>query len=257
MDADLRVEQDGAVLTVTFNRPQQRNAMTFAMYEGLEEACARADADDSVRVLVLRGAGGRAFVAGTDIAQFLGFTSGDDGIAYEERITRVVNRLEDVTVPTVAAVEGACVGGGLALAAACHLRIATRSSRFGVPIARTLGNCLSMNSYSLLVSHLGPARTLDMLLRARLLPAGEAHAAGFVGELVDDGGLDEALGTLVTTLLAHAPLSMKAAGQAVARLRRATLPDGDDLVREVFGSEDFRAGVRAFVAREQVTWRGR
>jgi enoyl-CoA hydratase/carnithine racemase len=257
MGTEFLVDQDGGVLTVTFNRPEQRNAMTFAMYEGLEEACARADEDDAVRVLVLRGAGGRAFVAGTDIAQFLEFSSGDDGIAYEQRITRVVNRLEDVTVPTVAAVEGACVGGGLALAAACHLRIATRSSRFGVPIARTLGNCLSMNSYSLLVHHLGPARTLDMLLRARLLTGEEAHAAGFVGELVDDGGLDDALGGLVTTLLSHAPLSMKAAGQAVARLRRASLPDGDDLVREVFGSEDFRAGVRAFVAREQVTWRGR
>ena len=94
------------MLTVLFNRPEARNAMTFAMYEGLEEACARADADDSVRVMVLRGAGGRAFVAGTDISQFSTFTSGEDGIAYEERITRVVNRLEDVAVPTVAAIEG-------------------------------------------------------------------------------------------------------------------------------------------------------
>jgi enoyl-CoA hydratase/carnithine racemase len=254
---ELLVAQDGGVLTVTFNRPGQRNAMTFAMYEGLEEACDRADTDESVRVLELRGAGGRAIVAGTDISQFLEITSGDDGIAYEERITRVVNRLEDVTVPTVAAVEGACVGGGLALAAACHLRIATRSSKFGVPIARTLGNCLSMNTYSLLVHHLGPARTLDVLLRARLLSGEEAAAAGFVAELVDDGALDGALDDVVRTLLANAPLSMKAAGQAVARLRRANLPDGDDLVREVFGSDDFRAGVRAFVAREQVTWRGR
>jgi enoyl-CoA hydratase len=254
---ELLVSQDGGVLTVVFNRPEQRNAMTFAMYEGLEEACERADTDDSIRVTVLRGAGGRAFVAGTDISQFLEFTSGDDGIAYEERITRVVNRLEEVTVPTVAAIEGACVGGGLALAAACHLRVATRSSRFGVPIARTLGNCLSMNTSSLLVHHLGPARTLDLLLRARLLTGEDAHAAGFVAELADDGGLDEALAAVVQTLLAHAPLSLKAAGQAVARLRRANLPDGDDLVREVFGSEDFRAGVRAFVAREQVTWRGR
>jgi enoyl-CoA hydratase len=254
---ELQVRRDGAVLTVTFNRPAQRNAMTFAMYEGLEEACELADADDSVRVLVLRGAGGRAFVAGTDIAQFLEFTSGDDGITYEQRIERVVNRLEDVTVPTIAAVEGACVGGGLALAAACHLRIATRGSRFGVPIARTLGNCLSMNTYSLLVHHLGPGRTLDMLLRAKLLTAEDAHGAGFVGEVVDDAQLDEALAGLLDTLLAHAPLSMKAAGQAVARLRRAALPDGDDLVREVFGSADFRAGVRAFVAREPVSWTGR
>jgi enoyl-CoA hydratase len=255
--SELEVSQDGAVLTVLFNRPEARNAMTFGMYDGLEEACARADADDSVRVMVLRGAGGRAFVAGTDISQFSSFTSGDDGIAYEERITRVVNRLEDVAVPTVAAIEGPCVGGGLALAAACDLRVATESSRFGVPIARTLGNCLSMNSYSLLVHHLGPGRTLDMLLRARLLSAADAHAAGFVGEVVPDGELDPALSALLDVLLNHAPLSMKAAGQAVARLRRANLPDGDDLVREVFGSADFRAGVAAFVERGQASWTGR
>jgi enoyl-CoA hydratase len=255
--SELEVSQDGAVLTVLFNRPEARNAMTFAMYDGLEEACARADDDDSVRVMVLRGAGGRAFVAGTDISQFQEFTSGEDGIAYEERIARVVNRLEDVSVPTVAAVEGACVGGGLAIAAACHLRIATASSRFGVPIARTLGNCLSMNSYSLLVHHLGPARTLDMLLRARLLSAEDAAGAGFVGQVVPDGELEPALTALLEVLLGHAPLSMKAAGQAVARLRRATLPDADDLVREVFGSADFRAGVQAFVDRGQVSWTGR
>ena len=257
MSDDLAVRQDGAVLTITFDRPEQRNAMTFAMYEGLYEACERADAEDAVRVLVLRGAGGRAFVAGTDIAQFLDFTGGDDGIAYEQSIERVVTRLEDVTVPTVAAVEGACVGGGLALAAACDLRVATTSSRFGVPVARTLGNCLSVNSVSLLVHHLGPARTLDLLLRARLLSAEEAAAAGFVGQLCADGELDGVLTELTTTLLGHAPLSMRAATRAVARLRRADLPDGDDLVREVFGSEDFRAGVAAFVARGQVTWTGR
>lgn len=255
--SDLEVSQDGAVLTVLFNRPEARNAMTFAMYEGLEEACVRADADDSVRAMVLRGAGGRAFVAGTDISQFAAFTSGEDGIAYEERISRVVNRLEDVTVPTVAAVEGPCVGGGLALAAACDLRVATASSRFGVPIARTLGNCLSMNTCSLLVHHLGPGRTLDMLLRARLLSAADAHAAGFVGEVVDDGELEPALTALLEVLLSHAPLTMKATSQAVARLRRANLPDGDDLVREVFGSADFRAGVAAFVTRGEAGWTGR
>ncbi len=255
--SDLEVTQRGAVLTVLFNRPEARNAMTFAMYDGLEAACARADEDESVRVMVLRGAGGQAFVAGTDIAQFLEFTSGEDGIAYEGRIERVVNRLEDVTVPTVAAVEGACVGGGLVLAAACDLRLATASSRFGVPIARTLGNCLSMNTYSLLVQHLGPGRTLDMLLRATLLSADDVHAAGFVGEVVPDGQLDAALGSLLETLLSHAPLSMMAAGQALARLRRANLPDGGDLVRQVFGSEDFRAGVSAFVNRGTVRWTGR
>jgi enoyl-CoA hydratase/carnithine racemase len=255
--SELEVTQDGPVLTVLFNRPEQRNAMTYAMYDGLEQACVRADEDDSVHVLVLRGAGGRAFVAGTDISQFLEFTSGEDGIAYEARIEQVTNRLEDVGVPTVAAVEGACVGGGLILAAACDLRVATASSRFGVPVARTLGNCLSMNTYSLLVSHLGPARTLDMLLRARLLSAADAAGAGFVSEVCPDGELDAALEALVTPLLGHAPLSMRAAKRAVARLRRANVPYGDDLVREVFGSADFAAGVAAFVDRRQVSWTGR
>jgi enoyl-CoA hydratase/carnithine racemase len=254
---ELLVAQDGPVLTVTFNRPDQRNAMTFAMYDGLHEACERADADDGVRVLVLRGAGDRAFVAGTDIAQFAAFTGGDDGVRYEEGITRVVNRLEDVTVPTVAAVRGFCVGGGLALAAACDLRVATRSARFGVPIARTLGNCLSMNTFSLLVAHLGPARTLDILLRARLLTGDQAHAAGFVGELCADEAFEEVVAGVVETLLEHAPLSMWAAKQAAVRMRRASLPDGDDLVRRVFGSQDFRDAVRAFATKQRVDWKGR
>ncbi len=258
MTEDLVVDQTGPVLTVTFNRPDQRNAMTFAMYEGLHAACERADESDDIRVLVLRGAGDKAFVAGTDISQFASFTSGDDGIAYEEGITRVVNRLEDVTVPTVAAVRGYCVGGGLAIAAACDLRVATRSARFGVPIARTLGNCLSMNSCSLLVVHLGPARTLDLLLRARLLSGEDARGAGFVSELCDDDELDRVVDEVVVPLLEHAPLSMWAAKQAMVRFRRAALPDGDDIVRRVFGSQDFRDAVRVFATtKERVEWTGR
>ena len=195
---------------------------------------------------MLRGAGGRAFVSGTDISSFRDFRDGSDGIAYERRIARVLNRLEDVRVPTVAAVEGYCVGGGLAIAAVCDLRVATRSARFGVPIARTLGNCLSMNSISILVAQLGPARALDLVLRARLLDATEAYAAGFVAELCDDDALDRTLAAVVETLLSHAPLTMWAAKVAVTRLRRANLPDADDFVARVFGSHDFRRAVAAF-----------
>lgn len=256
-DAELLVEKVGAVLRVTFNRPRAHNALTFAMYEGLHAACAAAEDDPEVRVLVLRGAGGKAFVSGTDIAQFAGF-DGPGGVAYEQRITRVVRRLEDCAVPTVAAVDGYCIGGGLAVAAACDLRIATAASTFGVPIARTLGNCLSMDTQALLVAHLGPARTLDMLLRARLLGAAEVHAAGFVTQLADDAaGLDAALDETVAALAGHAPLTMWATKQAVARLRRATLPDGDDLVERVYGSADFAAGVAAFGSRATPSWEGR
>lgn len=255
--SEVSVDLARPVLTVTFDRPDQHNALTFEMYDALHDACERADAEEEVRVLVVRGAGGRAFAAGTDISAFRDFTDGADGIAYEERITRVVNRLESVTVPSVAAVEGYCLGGGLALAAVCDLRVATRSSRFGVPIARTLGNCLSMNSVSVVAAHLGTSRTLDLLLRARLLGAEEAAAAGFVSEVCDDGALDEAVGEVVETLLRHAPLTMWASKAAVARLRRAALPDGDDLVSAAFGSADFRRAVAGFGSGERHLWEGR
>ena len=253
----LLVETEGPVLRVVFNRPERHNAMTWAMYDGLYEACERADADPAIRAMVLRGAGEKAFVAGTDIGQFATFASGADGVAYEKRIERIVDRLERVRVPTVAVVRGFCVGGGLALAAACDLRVATSGSRFGVPIARTLGNCLSMNTYSLLVHHLGPARTLDLLLRARMYSGDEAHAAGFVAEVCADDRLDEVAEEIVGRLLGHAPLSMWAAKEAVRRLRRAALPDGDDIVAAVFGSSDFHGAVRAFGAKEKPTWEGR
>ncbi|MEV2268550.1 enoyl-CoA hydratase/isomerase family protein [Nonomuraea africana] len=254
---ELIVSADGPVLRVVFNRPDQHNALTWAMWDGLYDACERADADPDVRLLALSGAGGRAFVAGTDISQFTAFSGGEDGIAYERRVQRIIDRLERVRVPTLAVVDGYCVGGGLVVAAACDLRIATPEARFGAPIAKTLGNCLSMNTYSLLVHHLGPGRTLDMLLRARLFSGAEAAAAGFVAELCSPEELQARQDEVERRLLAHAPLSMWAAREALRRLRVARLPEGDDIVAEVFGSEDFRAAVPAFLAKEKVTWQGR
>ncbi|MBM7789001.1 enoyl-CoA hydratase [Tenggerimyces flavus] len=255
--SELLTSLEDGVLTVTFNRPEQRNAMTWAMYEGLVSACSQADADPSVRVLVLRGAGSKAFVAGTDISQFSSFASGDDGVAYEHRIAGVLDRLESVTKPTLAVVRGYCVGGGLGLAGVCDLRVASSDAQFGVPIARTLGNCLSMNGYSLLVANLGRARTLDLLLRSRLLSASEALSAGFVSEVCEPSELDALASRVIGELLSHSPLSMWAAKEALGRLRRSSLPDGDDIVARVFGSEDFRSAVQSFVAKEKPTWTGR
>jgi enoyl-CoA hydratase/carnithine racemase len=253
----LLVDRDGPVLRVTFNRPHQRNAMTWEMYDGLVAACDTAEQDPDIRVVVLRGAGDAAFVAGTDIGQFQEFSSGEDGIAYEEKVTRILTRLQTVPVPTIAAVSGYCIGGGLAIAASCDLRIVTDTARFGVPIARTLGNCLSMSTHALLVAHLGPSRTLDLLLRARLLTAEEAHAAGFVAEPCAVDELDERVDEIAGELAQHAPLTMWAAKESVRRLRVASLPDGDDIVSTVFGSADFREGVAAFLAKRPPEWRGR
>lgn len=255
MTDELRVETDGPVLRVTFDRPQARNAMTFAMYDGLVEACERADADDAVRVVVLRGAGGQAFVAGTDIRQFAGF-DGPRGVAYERSIDATIGRLLAVRKPVVAAIDGFCIGGGLAIAAAADLRVAHPSSRFGYPIARTLGNTLSASSYALTLRHFGHARTVDMVMTARLLDADEARGCGFVARVDDD--VSAATQAVVDRLLQHAPLTMAAGKEVLRRLHAAAgTVDADDVVAEVYGSRDFAAGVAAFGSKATAAWEGR
>jgi enoyl-CoA hydratase len=253
---ELLFARDGAVATITFNRPHARNAMTWAMYEGLHEACEKVDADQDVGVLVLRGAGGKAFVAGTDITQFQQFRGAEDGLAYEERLDRIVGRLESVRVPTVAAIEGYAVGGGLSIAAACDLRICTLESKFGVPIARTLGNCLSMSTYARLVALVGPARTLHLIYTASFLTAEQALGAGLVSEVIAPGELEDRVRELTEQLCRHAPITMRVTKEAVRRLRAANLPDAHDLVATCYGSADFAEGVRAFVEKRRPRWTG-
>jgi enoyl-CoA hydratase/carnithine racemase len=244
-------ERRGSALWVTFNRPQAHNAMTFAMYEALFEHCEEADADDEVRALVLRGAGEKAFVAGTDISQFAAFDSGDDGLEYEATIDRIVGRLERVAKPTIAAVDGYAMGSGLALSAACDLRVCTPSASFGLPIARTVGNCLSMENYARLAALLGEARLKELVFTARSIEADEARAIGLATEVVEGGELEAHVEALCERLAGYAPVTLRVTKEALRRLRRAGLPDGDDLVRETYASEDFRRTVEAFLARER------
>jgi enoyl-CoA hydratase/carnithine racemase len=254
--AELLTARAGRVLTVTFNRPGMRNALTWEMYEGLAAALDAGEADPDVAVLVLRGTGG-AFAAGTDIRQFMQFQEGADGVRYEARITEIVNRLEAVRLATVAVVDGACTGAGLVLAAACDLRVATPAALFGIPVARTLGNCLSANSCSLLAARLGPARLTDLILRARLAGPAELAAAGFVSEVCESGELGATVAALVDVLLGHAPLTIWATKTTLQRLRLMAMPQDDDIISSVFGSADFRAGVRAFVTKQPARWTGR
>ena len=238
-------ERRGPAAWVTFNRPEAHNAMTFEMYEALFAHCERADADDDVRVLVLRGAGEKAFVAGTDIRQFTEFSSPEDGLRYEATIDRIVGRLETVRKPTIALVHGFAMGSGLALAAACDLRVCTPAARFGLPIARTVGNCLSMENYARLAALLGEARLKDIVFTARPVDADEALAIGLATEVVDDA--EARVAELCELLASHAAVTMRVTKEALRRLR--PVPDGDDLVREAYGSEEFRERVRAFLSR--------
>ena len=254
---DLLVERRGAAEWITFNRPQARNAMTFDMYEGLHDRCEAVDADDDVRVLVLRGAGGKAFVAGTEISQFRAFRTPQDGLDYEARIDRVIGRLETVRKPTVALVDGYAVGGGLSIAGACDLRICTPEAKFALPIARTLGNCLSMAGYARLLGLVGEGRVKDLVFTARTIEAHEAVAIGLATRIVDGGRAEDEVADLCERLAGHSPITLRSTKEALRRLRTAAMPDGDDLVAEAYSSEDFRAAVEAFVEkRPSPGWRG-
>jgi enoyl-CoA hydratase/carnithine racemase len=256
-DAELLYERRGAAAVVTFNRPQARNAMTFAMYEGLVARCDEIDADDDVRVVVFRGAGGRAFVSGTDIRQFVDFDSGRTGVEYEADIDRYLGRLDRLRKPAIALVEGYAVGAGLSIAAACDLRVCTPDAQFGLPVARTLGNCLSMTGYARLVAVLGEARAKDIVFTARMVSADEAHAAGLVGAVVPAEEIEAHVFELAERVAGHAPITLRVTKEALRRLREANVPDGADLVAEAYGSEDFRQGVAAFLEKRRYTWTGR
>src|SRR3954469_14152183 len=256
-EPELRYERRGPVATVTFNRPHARNAMTFAMYEELVARCDEIDADDSIRVVVLRGAGGRAFVSGTDIRQFLDFDSGKTGVEYEADIDRYVGRLDRLRKPAIALVEGYAVGAGLSIASACDLRVCTPDAQFGLPIARTLGNCLSMAGYARLVAILGEARAKDIVFTARMVGAEEARGAGLVSAVVPAEEIEDHVFELAERVAAHAPITLRVTKEALRRIRDANVPEGADLVAEAYGSEDFREGVAAFLEKRRHTWTGR
>lgn len=252
-------ERLGAVAFVTFDRPAARNALTWEMYQALADCCERVDEDAAVRVLVLRGAGGKAFAAGTDIAQFRAFRSARDGTDYEQRLDAVIDRLERVAVPTIAQIDGVATGGGCAVAAACDLRVCTPASRFGVPIARTLGNCLSAANLARLLDLIGPTRLKEMLYTGRLFSAQEALAAGLINRIAAADELDAAVRDLAAAIAANAPLTLRATKEMIRRVqaaRRIEPAAGRDLIATCYASADFREGVEAFLAKRPPRWQG-
>ncbi len=258
MDEEILYTLDGPVGTITLNRPQARNALTFAMYERIAQICGDIEGHGSPKVLLLTGAGDKAFAAGTDIAQFRAFRTPEDALSYEGKIERIITTIESCKVPTIAAISGAVTGGGASIACACDLRIATRSARFGYPIARTLGNCLSTNNYARLAALFGPARVKDLVFTARLIEAEEGRSIGLYSEILDDhAALMARARELATTISGHAPLTMRATKEALRRLGQANAAEGDDLVLMCYMSADFREGMEAFLSKRPPDWQGR
>ena len=254
----LTLEQADRVAVVTVNRPQARNAMTFEMYDALHALCDRLDADAAVRVVILRGAGDKAFVSGTDIRQFQAFKTKEDALGYEARISRVLTRIAGLTKPSIAMIQGDAVGGGLFMSLACDLRLAAEHARFGAPIARTLGNFAAPISLALMIATVGPVRAREMILTARLIAAPEAKTLGLVDEVHPFATLEGRARELAARIAEHAPLTMAAVKEATRRYIAAVTPkDLEDLILSCYLSSDFHEGVSAFLEKRKANWQGR
>jgi enoyl-CoA hydratase/carnithine racemase len=256
------LERTGAVALLTLARPAALNAMTWTMYEQLVAHLDALAGDSSVRAIVLRGAGTKAFASGTDISQFQTFT-GADGVAYERRVDAIMRRLMSMPQPLIAAIHGYAVGGGMAIAMTCDLRYATAGSRFGIPVARTLGNCLSLDNYRRVAEAIGAMRAKELLFTGRLLSAEEALRAGFLTAILDDAEFFERVLAIAGEIGENAPLTIWATKQAFARIAKSDQPAQedqgttfDDVIERVYGSADFHEGVRAHVEKRRPVWRG-
>jgi enoyl-CoA hydratase len=244
---------DGNIAGITFNNPTAHNAMTWPMYEELKSLCDDLAQNPEIRVLIIRGAGDKAFVSGSDIEQFVNLKKDE---AYEQAIDHIFVSLQELPMPTIAVIEGLAVGSGLLMATACDFRISTPDARFGIPVAKTLGNCLSPCNLNWVCAHLGIPMVKKMLLTAELVKAPELLTSGYLYQTVDASDITEAANILARKIAVLAPLTQKSSKLGIARLLRHNLPDCTDLMRETYNSQDFREGVNAFLEGRPPRWTG-
>jgi 1,4-dihydroxy-2-naphthoyl-CoA synthase len=245
---------NGNIAQITFNNPAARNAMTWQMYEDLKSICDDLAKKSEVRVVIFRGAGEKAFVSGSDIEQFVGLKKDE---AYEQAVDRIFKSLQELPIPKIAVIEGLAVGSGLLMATACDFRISTPDARFGIPVAKTLGNCLSPGNLAWISAHLGIPMVKKMLLTAELVRAPELLESGFLYQIVDSAAITEAANILAKKMAVLAPITQKSSKLGIARLLRSNLPDCTDLMRETYNSQDFREGVTAFLEGRPPKWTGK
>jgi len=257
----LRAEVADGVGWITFNHPARHNAMSLAMWTGLGVAAEAFALDPAVRVVVLRGAGGRAFVSGADISEFEAHRAdAAQKQRYDEIAARGHRALAALATPVIAMIQGHCIGGGLALALSADLRIAAADARFAIPAAR-LGLGYDYRGVAALARLVGPSVAKDILFSARTLLADEALRLGLVNAVVDPDRLEEHVRQYAARVAGNAPLTVRAAKAAVQAFERyADAQDVPELARMVarcFDSDDYREGRRAFMAKRQPVFVGR
>lgn len=255
--AQVVYELRGSIAHITFDHVAARNAMTVGMYQSLKSICQVIAKDNRVRVAIFRGAGGKSFVSGSDIAQFSSFASGEDGVRYEEGIDDYLSPLATLPIPSIAVIDGMAVGGGLAIASCCDFRISSPAAKFGVPIAKTLGNCLSAGNVAWLVAHLGINIVKRMLLLAEMISAEELLKQGYIYTTHEPEDLGKEADILAERLSSLAPITQKASKLVLARLLKDQLPNCDDLIAQTYGSQDFKNGVASFLKGEPPVWTGK
>lgn len=247
--------REGPVARIRIDRPEARNALTLAMYDRLIGALHALRDNEAVRLLVLEG-DDKAFAAGTEISEFTAFKSGRDGLAYEARVEQVIDTIETLPFPTLAAVKGVATGGGLMLAVACDLQLVSANARIGAPIARTVGNCLSSRNLARLQTVVGPALLRRMLFAAELVTASELVGSAFPTWIVQADDFESALAQKIKSIAGAAPLTQRATKASLIRIARNDFKDAD-IIERTYGSADFAEGVAAFLERRKPAWQNR
>ena len=259
MTETILVERDGAIATVVLNRPEKLNALTRAMWRRLGEIIESLSADDDLRCVVLRGAGGKAFAAGADIGEFETERANRERAGvYAAEVGRAIASIQACRHPTLALIEGACVGGGLEVAAFCDMRICGESSSFGVPIKR-LGLVVGYEELRGLIALVGRAATLEILLEGRVFGADEALRMGLVNRVVPDGEVAEEAYATARRIAEGAPLVARWHKRFVKRLDDpAPLTDAElEETLACYDTDDFRRGYQAFLAKKKPDFTGR
>jgi len=249
---------DGAIGTLTFNQPERHNAMSLDMWRAATTVLEQFEQDAAVRVIVLTGAGGKAFVSGADISKFESERATVDAVLeYNAAVDRFGQALGESSKPTIAMIRGYCLGGGVGIAVCCDLRIANEAARFAVPAAK-LGLGYGYANVRRIMDLVGPQFTTEMLLTARQFDAAQAERTGLVNHVVPDAEIESYVREMAETIAGNAPLTIRAVKRIVRELRRED-PDVaacDALVRQCFDSADYREGRKAFMEKRKPVFRG-